>query len=60
LTDPATIDSWADARVESVPPRRAQPGQVVLMSSGAIGMRFRVRFDVERVDQVTHDLEFRA
>ena len=30
------------------------------MSSGAMGFRFKVRFDVERVDDATHDLEFRA
>jgi uncharacterized protein YndB with AHSA1/START domain len=61
LTNPATYDTWADARVQSVqPPGHAQPGQVVLMSSGAMGMRFRVRFDVERVDPAAHDLEFRA
>jgi carbon monoxide dehydrogenase subunit G len=61
LTDPATYDTWADARVESVQPAGpAQPGQVVLMSSGAMGMRFGVRFDIERVDRATHDLELRA
>lgn len=61
LTNPATYDTWADARVESVdPPGPARPGQVVLMSSGALGLRFKVRFDVERADSATHDLEFRA
>lgn len=61
LTSPATYDTWADARVDNVePPGRTQPGQVVLMSSGALGLRFNVRFDVERVDAATHDLEFRA
>lgn len=61
LTDPATYDTWADARVESVqPPGPAQAGQVVLMSSGALGMRFHLRFDVERVDPAAQELEFRA
>jgi carbon monoxide dehydrogenase subunit G len=61
LTDPETYDTWADARVERVePPGPANPGQVVLMSSGALGLRFRVRFDIERVNETTHDLEFRA
>ena len=61
LTNPKTYDTWADARVESVdPPGPAQPGQVVRMSSGAFGLRLRIRFDVERVDPTTHDLEFRG
>ncbi|HET9848181.1 MAG TPA: SRPBCC family protein [Candidatus Dormibacteraeota bacterium] len=61
LTNPKTYDTWADARVEAVdPPGPARPGQVVRMSSGAMGLRFKVRFDVERVDEATHDLEFRA
>lgn len=61
LTDPKTYDTWADARVESVdPPGPASPGQVVHMSSGALGLRFKVRFEVERVDETTHDLVFRA
>jgi uncharacterized protein YndB with AHSA1/START domain len=61
LTEPKTYDTWADARVERVnPPGVAQPGQVVQMSSGALGLRFKVRFDVERVDGASHDLEFRA
>jgi uncharacterized protein YndB with AHSA1/START domain len=61
LTDPKTYDTWADARVELVePPGGAQPGQVVWLSAGALGLRFKVRFDVERVDEATHDLEFRA
>lgn len=30
------------------------------MSSGALGLRFKVRFDVDRVDDETHDLEFRG
>ena len=61
LTNPKTYDTWADARVERVePPGLAQPGQVVQMSSGAFGLRFKIRFDVERVDGTGHDLEFRA
>ena len=61
LTDPTSYDTWADARVESVdPPGRARGGQVVEMSSGAFGLRFNVRFDVERVDDTTRDLEFRG
>jgi uncharacterized protein YndB with AHSA1/START domain len=61
LTDPKTYDTWADARVERVdPPGRAQPGQVVWLSAGTLGLRFKVRFDVERVDGAAHDLEFRA
>ena len=61
LTDPKTYDTWADARVESVdPPGQARPGQVVRMSSGALGLRFKVRFDVERVDPTNHELEFRG
>ena len=61
LTDPKTYDTWADARVERVePPGRAQPGQVVWLSAGALGLLFKVRFDVERADDATHDLEFRA
>jgi hypothetical protein len=47
--------------VESVQPAASeQPGQVVLLNSGALGMCFRVRFDVDRVDPATYDLEFRA
>jgi carbon monoxide dehydrogenase subunit G len=43
LTDPATYDKWIDPRVESVePPGPARPGQVVLLNSGALGMRLRV------------------
>jgi hypothetical protein len=30
------------------------------MSSGALGLRFKVRFEVERADATTRDLEFRA
>ena len=61
LTDPRTYDTWADARVERVePPGVARTGQVVVMSSGALGLRFKVRFDVEQADGSTHDLEFRA
>ena len=30
------------------------------MSAGAFGIRFKVRFDVERVDNEKHDLEFRG
>jgi hypothetical protein len=39
---------------------RAHPGQLVVMSSGVLGLRFSVRFEVERVDSASHDLEFRA
>lgn len=61
LTDPQSYDTWADARLERVePPGPAQPGQLVLMSSGALGLRFKVRFEVERADATTRDLEFRA
>ncbi|TME44800.1 MAG: hypothetical protein E6I56_11170 [Chloroflexi bacterium] len=61
LTDPASYDTWADARVEAVdPPGRAKAGQVVRMSSGFLGLRFGVRFDVERVDEATRDLELRG
>ena len=61
LTDPATYGSWADARVERVdPPGRAQPGQVVHLTSQEIGLRFKIRFDIERVDEASHDYEFRA
>lgn len=61
LTNPASYDTWADARVERVdPPGPAQPGQQVLMSSGAFGLRFRVRFEVDRVDQARRELEFRG
>ena len=61
LTDPRTHDTWADARVERVdPPGVARPGQLVLMSSGELGLRFKVRFDVDRVDGSSHDLEFHA
>ncbi len=61
LTDPRTYDTWADARVERVEPSGvARAGQVVLLTGGALGLRFRVRFDVDRVDESSHDLEFRA
>jgi hypothetical protein len=61
LTEPATYETWADARVDVVdPPGRAQAGQIVHMSSGFLGIRFRVRFDVERVDESARDLEFRG
>ena len=61
LTDPKTYDAWADARVERVePPGRARPGQVVGLSARGLGLRFKVRFDVERADDPTRDLEFRA
>lgn len=61
LTDPGHYDTWADARVDRVdPPGPARPGQVVLMSAGRFGLRFRVRFDVERIDEATRDLEFGA
>jgi hypothetical protein len=38
----------------------AHPGQLVVMSSGVLGMRFSVRFEIERTDSESHDLEFRA
>ncbi len=61
LTDPATYETWSDPRVESVqPPGSARPGQVVLLSGGALGMRLRFRFDLERVDPTTHDFELRV
>jgi len=61
LTDPATYDKWMDPRVDSVePPGPPRPGQVVLLSSGALGMRLRIRFDLERVDPATHDFELRV
>ncbi len=61
LTDPATYDTWVDARVESVePPGPARPGQVVLLSAGALGVRSRIRFDLDRVDPTTHDFELRV
>jgi hypothetical protein len=61
LTDPASYDTWADARVERLDPSgRARPGQVVRMTSGAFGLRFKIRFDIERVDDASRDFEFRA
>jgi carbon monoxide dehydrogenase subunit G len=61
LTDPATYETWAEARVDAVdPPGRAQAGQRVHLSSGFLGLRVRVRFDVERVDEAARDLEFRG
>jgi carbon monoxide dehydrogenase subunit G len=61
LTDPATYHAWMDPKVASVdPPGPARPGQVVLLSSGALGMRLWVRFDLDRVDPTTHDFELRV
>ncbi|HEX9095421.1 MAG TPA: SRPBCC family protein [Candidatus Dormibacteraeota bacterium] len=61
LTDPATYETWTDARVDSVePPGPAQPGQVVLLSGGVLGIRLGFRFDLERVDPATHDFELRV
>jgi hypothetical protein len=61
LTDPATYETWADARVDAVdPPGPAQAGQIVQMSSGFLALRGRVRFELERVDESARDLEFRG
>ena len=61
LTDPATYETWTDARVDSVePPGTARPGQVVRLSGGALGLRLGFRFDIERVDPTTHDFELRV
>ena len=61
LTDPATYDKWMDPRVDSVePPGPARPGQVVLLSGGALGMRLRFRFDLDRVNATTYDFELRV
>jgi len=61
LVDPMTYGTWTDARVEAVdPPGRAHAGQIVRMSSGFLGLRLAIRFDVERVDEATRDLELRG
>ena len=59
LTTPASYDTWIDGRVERIdPPGPARPGQVVEVSSGAAGLRFRVRFRVRAVDEAHHVFEF--
>lgn len=59
LTDPASYDTWADGRVERIePPGRAVAGQVIHLTAGFAVLRFKVRFDVQRVDEASHDLEF--
>jgi hypothetical protein len=61
LTDPATYETWMDARVDSVePPGPGRAGQVVLLSGGVLGIRLGFRFDLERVDSTTHDFELRV
>lgn len=45
LTYPGRYDTSAASRVERVEPSgTARPSQVVMMSSGAVGLRFRARF----------------
>jgi len=61
LTDPATYETWTEARVDSVePPGPARPGQVVLLSGGALGIRLRFRFDLDLVNPTTYDFELRV
>jgi carbon monoxide dehydrogenase subunit G len=61
LSDPASYGRWADAHVDDVaPPGPARPGQVVRLTARALGIPLRVRFDIERVDPVAHELAFRA
>ncbi|HYM50228.1 MAG TPA: SRPBCC family protein [Candidatus Limnocylindrales bacterium] len=59
LTEPASYDTWIDGRVERVdPPGPAHPGQLVEVSSPAMGFRFRVRFRITAVDERNHAFEF--
>lgn len=61
LTDPASYDTWTDARVDRVEPAgRAHAGQVVRLSAGFLGLRFKIRFDVERADDQQHELELQG
>ena len=59
LTDPASYHTWTDGRVERIePPGRARAGQVIHLTAGFTFLRFQVRFDVQRVDGASRDLEF--
>ena len=59
LTTPASYDTWIDGRVERAdPPGPARPGQLIEVSAGAAGLRFRVRFRVTAVDGADHVFEF--
>jgi Polyketide cyclase / dehydrase and lipid transport len=61
LSDPASYGDWADAHIDDVaPPGMVRRGQVVRMTARALGIPLRVRFDIDRVDPVAHELAFRA
>lgn len=61
LSDPASYGDWADAHIDDVaPPGLVRHGQVVRMTARAVGIPLRVRFDIDRVDPVAHELAFRA
>lgn len=49
--------AWAEGRVESIsPPGPPSPGQVVVFASPALGLTFRLRFEVVGVDAQRHRL----
>lgn len=58
LTAPANYDTWIGGRVERVdPPGAARVGQVVDVSAGAFGLRFKVRLRIIAVHEGENILE---
>ena len=61
LTNPATYETWTDARFESAdPPGPLRSGQVLHLSSRFLVWRARIRFEVLDADARRHDFQFRG
>jgi hypothetical protein len=61
LMRPTGYGAWADVRIISVTPDGApRPGQVIVGRSSALGLWFDVRFTIEAVDPIKHQLAFRT
>lgn len=57
LSDPSHYSAWWDAQTETIsPPGPAQPGQLILAYSRALGIRWRVQLIVEVVDASRHTI----
>jgi carbon monoxide dehydrogenase subunit G len=61
LADPAQYGQWIDGTVDVVEPAGpAQPGQVLTVTTSALGRRWRVRIAIEDVDADRHQIRFQV
>jgi uncharacterized protein YndB with AHSA1/START domain len=59
LCQPSRYAEWWDARLERIEPEGpAAPGQIVHVTSGALGRRWNVTFIIKMVNPTRHQIQF--